>query len=285
MDRDDAIRKLARSAYQNTSEKFEFDTELGLREVYRRSQEKSSAQIASVWASKMASLIYGPIPYPELEKSALEITQNLVELLLAEPFDPVPAAGLGAKIAGLGAAYTDTLECSLIVLGDSLLGAANVPISQFWHSRLVRLTASLSAGYSNAIRERVLDSQEAIKRALLKAQQDAYSVQLDHTGRRIQHIGAKLCEFLGIPPNELLLDHLFQACVSPGDQGDITELFNSILDGRSNETTRDVRVTLPGGERVPTKLSIVRSNFNHQDRSIVVSIVPSDQIAKLDTAG
>jgi diguanylate cyclase (GGDEF)-like protein/PAS domain S-box-containing protein len=128
---------------------------------------------AGVWASAISGTSYVPMSRDEVIDLLDELTSELVTALLAEQFEPGAAKHAGARLVTAHFTGSGTIERSVQVLGERLLDELGLAGDDRLTGRVARLQGSLAAGYAQALRERTLGEQEAIRGAVLDARDEA----------------------------------------------------------------------------------------------------------------
>ncbi|MGH3867365.1 MAG: putative bifunctional diguanylate cyclase/phosphodiesterase [Pseudonocardiaceae bacterium] len=131
-------------------------------------------EFARRWAEAIVGTSYLPIGRRVLATRLLELTQQLVEAVLAVEFDPSVGRQVGTGMVGAHFTGTETLRETLALIAEGLPGLlGSAPPGVHIAGRVAQLIASMAAGYAGALRERSLDEQDAIYRAGLRARRQA----------------------------------------------------------------------------------------------------------------
>ncbi|GAA2804111.1 putative bifunctional diguanylate cyclase/phosphodiesterase [Crossiella cryophila] len=133
------------------------------------------AAFASAWTAQVYGTSFVSLSRPETERFLLGLTGRLVAALTTDPFSAVPAAQVAEDLVAAHYTGPTVLDRTLRLVGDHLLSTVDLPANGELPSRVVALMAALAAGYADALRERTFDEQETIKRAVLRARDDAES--------------------------------------------------------------------------------------------------------------
>lgn len=219
-----------------------------------RTQE---ARIAERWHEAITRDGFVSQPDSTLTRELAALAGRTIDLMLTEEWRPEDACAIGAELAEIGridpAAYGSLLDT---LIRESLLafapeGSGSLP------DRIVRTVAAIAAGFLGRDRERVVEGQEAVRRALLAAEQEAHEalraseeryravvtqaregiVLSDASSRRIVETNAALQALLGYSANELAALTLY----------DISANEPSSIDAHLRETLRNRRHDI--GER------------------------------------
>ncbi len=130
-------------------------------------------EFAGQWAAAVGGTSYVPMGNDEIVALLAELTGDLVDALLAEPFSPDPARIVGERL--VAAHFTDSgmVETSIRLIADRLLSDLGLTGDERYTGRIALLQGGLAAGYAKHLRARTLDEQEAIRGAVLDARDEA----------------------------------------------------------------------------------------------------------------
>lgn len=133
-------------------------------------REPGLQRFAGDWAASIAGTSYVSMSVREVTETLGAFTDRMVRALFAEPFDVAPAREVGRALVAAHFTGPDTLGRTVAVLPTlvPLLGVG----SEELHGRVVALQGALAAGYAQALRDRTLDEQEAIRTAELTARRE-----------------------------------------------------------------------------------------------------------------
>ena len=132
-----------------------------------------TATFAAVWANAVAGTSYVPLSRDEVIELLDDLTGRLVTALLDEPFTGEVARQAGAGLVAAHFTGSGTIERSVQAVGESLLDEIGLDHTEELDARIARIQGSLAAGYAQALRERTLGEQEAIRGAVLDARDEA----------------------------------------------------------------------------------------------------------------
>ena len=144
----------------------------GLDSVPQFLQSRCEA-IAAEWQQAIASTGFVPLSEHQLHQRLVELAQQLVTLLFAEPFEPVQARGIGRALAQLHYIQPETLQRTQSVLGSQLVQGLSADQIAGLYPRQLALLSELSTGFTERVREVLLDEQEQIRRALVAERERA----------------------------------------------------------------------------------------------------------------
>jgi diguanylate cyclase (GGDEF)-like protein/PAS domain S-box-containing protein len=128
---------------------------------------------ARLWAAAIASTSYVPMSRDEVIELLDELTGGLGAALLSEPFSPDVARAAGVRLVDAHFTGSGTIERSVQLLGERLLDELGLAHDDRLDANVARLQGSLAAGFAQALRERTLGEQEAIRGAVLDARDEA----------------------------------------------------------------------------------------------------------------
>ncbi|MHC1557921.1 putative bifunctional diguanylate cyclase/phosphodiesterase [Actinomycetospora sp. C-140] len=121
--------------------------------------------LAAAWADEVEGTSYVPMASDELQAHLRDLAVTVVDAVLADPPRPEDGAEVGRRLVAAHFTGTATVERTLVMLAEqipALYGAGTAPAVH-------AVTAALAAGYAATLRDRTLDEQEAIRRAVLVA--------------------------------------------------------------------------------------------------------------------
>ena len=188
-----------------------------------RTDPEPLTSLATRWATIALATSHVASSRADIEAFLLAVAQGLVDLLHAEPFDPTPAAEAGTELVAINLTGTSALDETIRLLGSDLLAAAGLPWDRERQDQLNHLTGSLAAGYVAALRERLFDEQEMIKKAVFRArdiaerarrasearwqavfQSSAAGIAITDLNGVVQQVNPALCEILGSAETDLV---------------------------------------------------------------------------------
>ena len=239
-----------------------------------KSERNSRTDLARRWAGVALTSSHVALSRSDIEAFLLDITDALVDVLCAEPFDPQPASESGAALVSINLTGDTALDGTIRLLGSDLLGAADIPFDQTWQERITQLTGALAAGYVAALRDRLFDEQEMIKKAVFRArdvaeqarratearwqavfQSSAAGIGITDLEGTLQSVNPALCEILGRSEDELLGQPL-SARISPFHVRQVLAAFDHVARGEHDKFVGDVSFVGKDGEPVWTSLSL-----------------------------
>lgn len=238
------------------------------------SERDSRTDLARRWAGVALTSSHVALSRADVEAFLLDVTDALVDVLRAEPFDPRPATESGAALVSINLTGDTALDGTIRLLGSDLLGAAGIPFDRPWQERVIQLTGALSAGYVAALRDRLFDEQEMIKKAVFRArdvaeqarrstearwqavfQSTAAGIGITDLEGVLQSVNPALCEILGRSEDELLGQSL-SAGISPFHVRQVLAAFDHVARGEHDKFVGDVSFLGKDGEPVWTSLSL-----------------------------
>ncbi|MGH3873799.1 MAG: PAS domain S-box protein [Pseudonocardiaceae bacterium] len=126
------------------------------------------------WAEAIVGTSYVSMGRNGLAKHLLELTQQLVDAVLAAEFDPSVGRRVGVDMVAAHFTGTETLSRTLDLMAEGLpVLLGSTPPGVDIAGRVAQLTGNMAASYAAALRERSVDEQDAIYRAGLCARRQA----------------------------------------------------------------------------------------------------------------
>lgn len=147
----------------------------------RADRDKARVKLVRKWAYLISTTAYVPLEQSDLEVPLSEIVDDLFAALRAEPLGLDVAERAGGRLVALNCVDKSSLQCTVDVLTEPLL--TDEEVRHLPPERVVRLLGALAAGFTESVRRRTTDQQEAMCRALMevaaKAMRAAESRQTD----------------------------------------------------------------------------------------------------------
>jgi diguanylate cyclase (GGDEF)-like protein/PAS domain S-box-containing protein len=221
---------------------------------------------AGVWTSAILGTSYVPMSRDEVVALLNELTSQLVTALLAEPFAPDAAREAGARLVTAHFTGSTTIEKTVQVVGERLLAELGLAGDERLTGRVARLQGALAAGYAQALRERTLGEQEAIRGAVLDARDDAEAALraseakframftdaaigigiADMTGRVVE-ANTALLRMTGTTRPEALTSNV-RSYIHPEDREDgLWDSFERVIQGELDHYRVEKRLCRPDG--------------------------------------
>lgn len=216
------------------------------------STPRSPSGLALEWVRAVVTTAYVPMSLPDIRHCLQDLAERLVAALSGPSVDTQAASDVGARLVAAGFTGEQSLSRTVEFLGRALPGAADSTAADPRCGRIIELLGALAGGYAWALRNRVFDQQEEVKRALSQAWQDVerdlraskarfrevfesspVGIAISEPGGRIIRTNPSLDEILGYSPGELLGRQLGELC-SPGDQPMVQEHYQRLLTGRTS---------------------------------------------------
>ncbi|MBP2475791.1 diguanylate cyclase (GGDEF)-like protein/PAS domain S-box-containing protein [Crossiella equi] len=235
---------------------------------------QACARFARSWVRAIAGTSYVSLGLAETEQLLLSHTERLVKALFAEPFRATPAREIGFQLVQAHFTGIETLSRTVALLGDEFLGELQVEPDERLQARIAALQGALAAGYAQALRERTLDEQEAIRQAVLDARdaaeharrasearfravftEAAIGIGILDTDGRILDANASLQHMLDYSLEELC-QRRSQDVLYPQDRFDLRELCTSVLTGARDHVRLDSRLTRRDGQEIWTHITV-----------------------------
>ena len=155
--------------------------------------------IAEDWHRAIAWTSFRPLNAPEVRRCLAELTEQVITVLLAEPFEPRRAETIGASLARLHYAQPETLGNTQKVLTRQIVEGLPADLAQALQPCMAALLGGMAAGFLQQARETILAEQERIRRAL-----DARRREAEEALRESEQVARALLNALHDPA--LLMD-------------------------------------------------------------------------------
>ncbi|MFC0504429.1 putative bifunctional diguanylate cyclase/phosphodiesterase [Micromonospora costi] len=168
---------------------------------------------ARAWAKAVSGTSFLPMTQEQLEALLQRLTDDLAAALLAEPFDLRPGHRVGTELVAHHIASAEGLGRTVEVVQLRLVRDLGL-VADDVEDRMARLLAAVATGYARALRDRTLDEQESIRRAVMKARTQAERALRDSEARfRHQATHDPLTD---LPNRVLFTERLTAALNEPG---------------------------------------------------------------------
>ena len=105
--------------------------------------------------------------------AAMPSVDRGLDLLSAIEYDASAVNQVGVDLVRAHFTGSETLQQTVVVLGEGLPALFDRPRPADLDRRLVQALGALAAGYATALRDRALDEQDGIHRAMLIAKREA----------------------------------------------------------------------------------------------------------------
>jgi hypothetical protein len=136
--------------------------------------------IADSWYKAIARTSHVPHNAAEVREHLVELTEQAIAVLFAEPCDHDGAEAIGASLVRLHYVEPEALGQTQEVLAQQLVeGLPGEPVVEL-QSRLAALLGKLAGGFLQQAREAILSEQERIRGALIRElqQREEESIRL-----------------------------------------------------------------------------------------------------------
>ncbi|TDV52417.1 GGDEF domain-containing protein [Actinophytocola oryzae] len=126
-------------------------------------------ELARTWTRSAISSSYIPRSADDIEALLLELVDELLAMLGAEPFSKSSGVRLGHRLISEGFIDPTTLTATITALSDGLLADLDATPDTELAKRTMSLLGAVSAGYADGLRSYTLTQQEEVKQALFNA--------------------------------------------------------------------------------------------------------------------
>ncbi|HKS49609.1 MAG TPA: EAL domain-containing protein [Amycolatopsis sp.] len=128
--------------------------------------ERGRFLLARKWAYVISTTAYLPLTHAEIEQHLLHLVNRLFDAMLSDPFEPAPAARVGARLVEMQCVGRDSIRRSVEVLGKSLLDQPEFAGLDRLAERVVVVLGAMMAGYSETLRQVTQRRQEGLNQSL-----------------------------------------------------------------------------------------------------------------------
>jgi diguanylate cyclase (GGDEF)-like protein len=142
----------------------------------RPSTPRERNKIGRKWAYLLCTTTYVPLVHADLEQPLREAVDELFAALSGEGLDV--AERIGARLVALNCVDRSSLRITVDVLTGPLIAAGGSP------ERVTRLLGALGGGYAEALRQRTMEQQESMIRAVKELAMKAARVAQAHREER-----------------------------------------------------------------------------------------------------
>lgn len=249
------------------------------------------ADLARNWAAVALATSHLAMSRSDMESYLLDVTRSLVDVLRAEPFDPECAAESGARLVKINLTGTKALDATIRLLGKELLTAAEIDFDQEWQAKITALTGALASGYVVALRDRLFDEQEMIKKAVFRARDvaerarratearwqavfhsTAAGIAITDLDGTVQMVNPALCDILG-QDEETLLEKPLSIRLSTTYAPRVLAAFGQVARGEQDKFVGDVSFLGHDGEELWTRLSLSLVRDAAEEPEYAVAVV------------
>ncbi|MFI7605061.1 putative bifunctional diguanylate cyclase/phosphodiesterase [Micromonospora sp. NPDC049366] len=186
----------------------------------------------------------------QLESLLQRLTDQLAGALRAEPFDLRPGHRVGAELVANHIASAEGLGRTVEVVQLRLVRDLGLVADEV-EDRMARLLAAVATGYARALRDRTLDEQESIRRAVMVARSQAErALRASEARFRHQATHDSLTE---LPNRVLFTERLAAALNEPGRGAERVGLclmdldrFKAVNDSLGHQTGDQLLTTVAG---------------------------------------
>src|SRR3954453_10795275 len=240
--------------------------------------ERARTVLARKWAYLLSGVTVVSLSRELLGEELRGMLDTLVDSLRGASADTAPAERIGARLVGLGYVGEPGLRCTLDVLGKGLPRLPELRPADRFAEPIALALGALSCGFLLAHERSVLDQQEIMHLALLKAVRDAQwnlkqsearfdevvtssasGIALVALDGRIVRANAALAEMLGHPDGELAGTQLTDV-VHPDTFEVLGEAMDALIDGGKDRIRQSQRLLRKDGDgaRISLTASLLR---------------------------
>ncbi|MDT7707561.1 MAG: hypothetical protein QOG20_3168 [Pseudonocardiales bacterium] len=229
---------------------------------------------ATSWAVTVAGTSFVGWGFGELAEYLLGLTNRLVDLMQSAEADPATAHALGADLVAVHFTAPETLSRSLAVLGEGLPALVADPRPPDLAQRLARAIGALAGGYATALRDRTLEEQDEIRRAMVVASREseqklaasearframfteaAIGIGIGDLEGNILEVNASLRRMFGYTAEEFHRRNVIDM-VHPLDATSIWDAYKRLIAGQDDHFRVEKRFYRADGEVIWTHLAV-----------------------------
>jgi diguanylate cyclase (GGDEF)-like protein/PAS domain S-box-containing protein len=230
---------------------------------------------ARIWAAAVIGTSYVPMTRAEVVAHLHCLTDQLVEALFTNPFRAATGYQVGAKLVEAHFTGTESLSRTIHLIGDELLAELGVVEDERMRSRLAALQGALSAGYAQALKERTLREQEAIRQAVLDARdhaeaalrasearfraifsEAAIGIGIADLSGHVVDANPSFLDMLGFTAAEMRSRNVVRDFMHPEDAASVWRLYEELVRGERDHYRVEKRFYRNDGEAVWTHLTV-----------------------------
>jgi PAS domain S-box-containing protein len=232
-------------------------------------------QIVDAWRAALAATSYIPLSAEEQRLALTGLTDQLVDVLLDEPFLAAQAQAVGSELVRLGYTRPAALGKTLEVMGRELpLSLAEQGLLEL-QPRVAAMLAELAAGFTQQFSERILGEQETIREALLTQRDQAEAALRESEARfraifesapigmavadmqgRILSANQALQKILGYTEDEMRGRVILAELAHPEDAQKGLEFFIGLAQGKNERYEIETRFFARDGHMVWAQLAM-----------------------------
>ncbi|MGH4009738.1 MAG: putative bifunctional diguanylate cyclase/phosphodiesterase [Pseudonocardiaceae bacterium] len=134
---------------------------------------RTVAELAAVWAVVVSRTTYLPMSGEEVEQLLARLINRLVTAVTAVPVNEQAASEVAIELVARDVTGPRSIGRSIEVLSDGLPRLAQLQHVDRPEAAVQRVLGALAGGYAEALRQRTLDEQDQVTRAVFQAKLDA----------------------------------------------------------------------------------------------------------------
>jgi diguanylate cyclase (GGDEF)-like protein/PAS domain S-box-containing protein len=138
-----------------------------------RDRIRERHKLARKWAYLISATTYVPLSQDQLEERLLDLLDQVLVSLRQDPFSTEVATEVTTSLAKLNCAGTDSIRCTVDVLGKALLRLPEVAALPGLAEKVVDLVGTIAAECAESLRTTTFTQQEELRSALMVAVQGA----------------------------------------------------------------------------------------------------------------
>ncbi|MGH3837422.1 MAG: PAS domain-containing protein, partial [Pseudonocardiaceae bacterium] len=213
----------------------------------------SRAELARAWTDAVLPTAEVPLQREWAEECLRDQLNHLMDALGQSQFSPESAAEVGAKLVVRGFTGAQSLGRTVEILAHALLGQPELGTVDGLSGKVASLLGALVAGYTTALRRRVVEQDEDRFREVFDSAPVGIVIsQLD--GTIIQTNGA-LTEILRYSPAELAVREVSEL-FHPDDATLLHAAYQALRDGKRERFQNRVKLLAANGDTTWVALTV-----------------------------
>jgi len=247
--------------------------------------------IAAQWYAAVAPTGFVSFTAAEVREYLTKLTDQILALWLAEPFEREEGQAVGFRLAHLHYVQAETLGRTLDVLAHQLMDGLTVDQVAALRPRLVALLSELATGFSRQVRAIILEEQEQIRGALLMErcrmeqalresegrfrttfEDAAIGVALIDLEGRILDSNPALSRMIGYGVDEIR-GVMFTTIVHPDDLRVNINSYNELVEGKRDHYHMESRYIRKDGQILWARVAVSRIQEGQNTSPFTIKMV------------
>ncbi|HEX2298868.1 MAG TPA: EAL domain-containing protein [Pseudonocardiaceae bacterium] len=231
----------------------------------RGARPDARIRLARAWWAAISTTNSVPMSDGQVEDFLAGLLDRLIDVLGQHPYHPQAAAQVGVQLVAKGFTGRQGLARSMKVLTQELPGQPELRTVEDLTGKVTVLLGELAAGYAQALRRRMLDQQEDLKRAIALRENEerfreafgatAVGIAISTLDGTITETNGALAAILGYSPGELTGRELHEL-VHPEHTTTLATAYHLLAAGLRTRFQTRSKLVAPDGEATWVSLSV-----------------------------